>query len=331
MLLDKGEAVERETEKTVSRNNLEEGGTDGKVTMELQTFAASKQEQALKTDGLMEVILEKSNLKKAYKRVYANKGSAGVDGMTVYELEEWLSKNEDMIIKKLMDGTYQPQPVRKVYIPKPGGGARELGIPIVIDRVMQQAIAQVLTTIFDPTFSESSYGFRPGRSAHQALVKAQEYVKSGRKYVVDIDLEKFFDLVNHDVLMVRVSRRVGDKRLLKLIGKFLRAGIMIDGVAKVRTEGTPQGGPLSPLLSNILLDDLDKELEKRGHYFCRYADDCNIYVKSQAAGERVMETLVEFIEKKLKLRVNQKKSMVGPSSEGEVSWLYNMEETTDNL
>lgn len=324
MSLDRCGAVEKAVNIAANLDNLEEDGTDGKVTMELQTLPALAQEPALKTNNLMEHVCESTNIDNAYKRVYSNKGAPGIDEMTVQDLKEWITKNKEVLIKQLMDGTYQPQPTRKVDIPKPDGGTRQLGIPTVVDRLVQQAIAQVLTPIFDPQFSESSYGFRPGRSAHQALAKAQELVRAGKKYVVDIDIEKCFDCINHDVLMNRVSRKVGDKRVLRLIGKFLRAGIMEDGLATIREEGTPQGGPLSPLLSNILLDDLDKELERRGHSFCRYADDCNIYVGSQKAGERVMETLVVFLEKKLRLRVNQKKSAVSPSNETNIPWSYNM-------
>lgn len=328
MSLGKCGAVEKVVKKATNLNNLEEGGTRSETSQELQALTALRQEPALKTNVLMERICEPANLNSSYKRVYANKGAPGVDKMTVQDLKEWMSKNKDDLTQKLLDGTYQPQPVRKVDIPKPDGGTRQLGIPTVVDRLVQQAIAQVLTPIFDPDFSESSYGFRPGRSAHQALIKAQEFVKAGKKYVVDIDLERFFDRVNHDVLMDRVSRKIFDKRVLKLIGKFLRAGIMEDGLATMRTEGTPQGGPLSPLLSNILLDDLDKELERRGHSFCRYADDCNVYVGSQKAGERVMENLVFILEKKLRLRVNQRKSAVSPSRDrkylGYVIWIKGM-------
>jgi RNA-directed DNA polymerase len=224
--------------------------------------------------------------------------------------------NREKLRDKLIRGEYEPAPVRGVQIPKPGGkGVRQLGIPTVVDRLVQQALLQELEPIYDPTFSEGSYGFRPGRGAHGALRQASEYVAEGRSIVVDLDLEKFFDRVQHDVLMARVSRRVKDKRVLALIGRFLRAGMMQNGVCVRREEGTPQGGPLSPLLANILLDDLDKELERRGHRFCRYADDCNIYVKSEAAGQRVMASVTEFLEQKLKLKVNRQKSAVGPVSE----------------
>ena len=242
----------------------------------------------------------------------ANKGAPGVDGMTVDELRAWIAEHKQELIASLLDGSYQPQPVRGVQIPKPGGGMRQLGIPTVVDRLVQQAILQVLEPILDPTFSASSYGFRPGRGAHDALAQAREYVAEGRAIVVDIDLEKFFDRVNHDILMSRLARRVGDKRLLRIIRRFLRAGLMQDGVCVERHEGTPQGGPLSPLLANLLLDDLDKELERRGHRFCRYADDCNIYVQSQAAGERVLASVTRFLEERLRLRVNRAEERGGP-------------------
>ncbi len=267
-------------------------------------------------DQLMEQVVQTGNLNRAYAKVKANKGSAGVDGMKVHQLAGWIKKNKEQLISSLLDGSFKPSPVRGVQIPKPGGnGMRQLGIPTVIDRLVQQAFVQVLEPILDPTFSDSSYGFRPGRSAHNALLKAKEYVADGRSIVVDIDLEKFFDKVNHDVLMNRLGKRVRDKRMLKIIGRFLRAGMMSNGVCMDREEGTPQGGPMSPLLANLMLDDLDKELEKRGHKFCRYADDCNIYVESQRAGERVMASVTRFIEEKLKLRVNRDKSAVAPVSE----------------
>jgi RNA-directed DNA polymerase len=258
----------------------------------------------------MEQVTDAANLNRAYARVKANKGAPGADGMTVGQLARWIREHKQALIASLLDGSYQPQPVRGVQIPKPGGGMRQLGIPTVVDRLVQQAMRQVLEPILDPTFSESSYGFRPGRGAHDALARAKEYVAGGRDIVVDIDLEKFFDRVNHDVLMNRLSRRVGDKRMLKIIGRFLRAGMMSDGVCVARDQGTPQGGPLSPLLANLLLDDLDKELERRGHRFCRYADDCNIYVQSSKAGERVMQSVSQFLEQKLRLRVNREKSAV---------------------
>jgi RNA-directed DNA polymerase len=305
------------TAKVMARNMSHdvtgEGETVPGAPEELQISVATQEEQTLKIMNLMPSICSDENIERAYRRVYANKGAPGVDGMTVYQLKDWLSQNKGKLIRWLIGGTYKPQPVRKVEIPKPNGGMRQLGIPTVIDRLVQQAIAQVLIPIFDPHFSTSSYGFRPGIGAHQALEKSREYVQSGKQFVVDIDLEKFFDRVNHDILMNRIGRRIGDKCLLKCIGNFLRSGIMDNGICEIQTEGTPQGGPLSPILSNILLDDLDKELERRGHTFCRYADDCNVYVGSRKSGERVMATLVEFLEKKLRLRVNREKSAVSPS------------------
>ena len=263
-------------------------------------------------EHLMERICDEENLKRALAKVRSNRGSCGVDGMTVTELGSWFPAHVGELAERLLAGAYQPDPVRGVKIPKPGGGERQLGIPTVVDRLVQQAVLQVLEPILDPGFSDSSFGFRPGRSAHQALRQAQGYVAEGRNYVVDLDVEKFFDRVNHDVLMSRLSRHVRDKRVLRLIGRFLRAGMMQEGVRLAREEGTPQGGPLSPLLANLLLDDLDRELESRGHCFCRYADDCNIYVGSAKAGERVMASVTRFLEERLKLRVNREKSAVAP-------------------
>jgi RNA-directed DNA polymerase len=260
---------------------------------------------------LMEAVVGRENMWEALRRVESNKGAAGVDAMAVAQLRPYLTKHWPRIKEQLLAGQYTPAPVRKREIPKPGGkGMRELGIPTVLDRLIQQALHQVLQPVFEPGFSEHSYGFRPGRSAHQAVLRAQAYVAEGRRWVVDLDLEKFFDRVNHDMLMARAARKVTDKRVLKLIRRYLEAGIMNEGVVQQRKEGTPQGGPLSPLLSNILLDDLDKELERRGHAFCRYADDCNIYVQTRRSGERVMESVAQFLEKRLKLKVNRAKSAV---------------------
>lgn len=259
---------------------------------------------------LIEQVVGRENLNAALRRVESKKGAPGVDGMETKDLRGYLMEKWQRIKAELLAGEYKPQPVRRVDIPKPGGGTRMLGIPTVMDRFIQQAILQLLTPIFDPTFSSSSYGFRPGRSAHQAVTAARRNVEDGYRWVVDMDLEKFFDRVNHDVLMARVARRVKDKMLLKLIRAFLEAGIMFQGVVLEHEEGTPQGGPLSPLLSNILLDEMDKELERRGHRFCRYADDCNIYVRSKAAGEKVMESLTRFLGRRLRLKVNLAKSAV---------------------
>jgi len=273
--------------------------------------AARRENPSLENEMLMEEVVESKNLRKAYRRVVRNKGTAGVDEMTVEELKPYLKTEWPKIKEQLLEDRYKPQPVRRVEIPKPGGkGMRLLGIPTVVDRLIQQAVLQVLDPIFDPGFSESSYGFRPGRSAHKAVLKAREYVAEGKRWVVDLDIEKFFDRVNHDVLMARVARKVKDKRVLRLIRRYLQADIMTGGLVEPAREGTPQGGPLSPLLSNILLDELDKELEKRGHAFCRYADDCNIYVASRRAGERVMESVSQFLEKRLRLKLNKDKSSV---------------------
>jgi RNA-directed DNA polymerase len=259
---------------------------------------------------LMEAVVARENLLDAYARVMSNKGAAGVDEMPVEALKPYLQEHWARIKEDLLNGTYQPQAVRCVEIPKPNGGMRQLGIPTVVDRLIQQALHQVMSPLFEPDFSESSYGFRPGRSAQQAVLAAREYAAEGRRWVVDLDLEKFFDRVNHDVLMSRLARRISDRRVLGLIRRYLQAGMMTGGAVSQRVEGTPQGGPLSPLLSNILLDELDKELERRGHKFCRYADDCNIYVRSKAAGERVMKSVTEFLSKRLRLKVNAEKSAV---------------------
>jgi group II intron reverse transcriptase/maturase len=266
---------------------------------------------SIKHQELLEQILSRGNMNLAYERVVGNKGSAGLDKMGVDELLPYLKQRGNELIEQLLTGRYKPQAVRRVEIPKPDGGVRLLGIPTVIDRLIQQSISQVLEPLLEEGFSESSYGFRPKRNAHQAIIKAKEYIESGRKYVVDIDLEKFFDRVNHDKLMYLLSKKIGDKRVLKLIRQYLQSGVMINGLWSVTEEGTPQGGPLSPLLSNVMLDELDKELEKRGHKFCRYADDCNIYVKSQKAAERVMKSVSRYLEEELKLKVNEKKSEVG--------------------
>jgi RNA-directed DNA polymerase len=258
----------------------------------------------------MEAVCERNNSKQALARVKANKGSAGIDGMTVEQLPNYLKKHWPAIREQLLNGTYKPQPVKRVEIPKPDGGKRKLGIPTVLDRFIQQVVMQVLQSIWDWTFSETSYGFRPRRSAHQAVAIAQGYIAEGYGYVVDLDLEKFFDRVNHDRLMARLATRISDKRMLKLIRAYLTAGVLENGLVSPVDEGTPQGGPLSPLLSNIVLDELDRELERRGHRFVRYADDCNIYVRSQRAGERVMGSITKFITTKLKLKVNDKKSAV---------------------
>jgi RNA-directed DNA polymerase len=260
---------------------------------------------------LMESICERSNVRRAIRRVIKNKGAPGVDGMTVRRVKGYLKRHWGKIEKALLEGTYMPMPVLQTEIPKPEGGIRLLGIPTVLDRIIQQAVAQVLTRIWDHSFSEMSFGFRPKRSQHDAIGQYREYVKAGLRYVVDIDLSKFFDRVNHDRLMARLATRIKDKRVLKLIRSFLTSGVMIGGLEEPTKEGTPQGGPLSPLLSNIVLDELDKELEKRGLRFVRYADDCVIFVRSERAGNRVIESISRFIEKKLRLKVNRDKSAVG--------------------
>src|SRR5467141_2773902 len=279
-------------------------------------MAKHRTESLAGTERLMEEVCELENCKQALQRVKANKGSPGGDGMTVDELPEYLKQHGPKIGEQLRNGTYQPQPVRRVEIPKPDGqGVRKLGIPCVLDRFVQQAVLQVLQKRRDPTFSEHSHGFRPGRSARQAVHEAQQYIAEGYRWVVDLDLEKFFDRVNHDRLLAAVAERVADKRMLKLIRAFLKAGVMEDGLVSAVDEGTPQGGPLSPLLSNLVLDELDRELERRGHRFVRYADDCNIYVRSERAGQRVMESISRFITQKLKLKVNEAKSAVARPQE----------------
>src|SRR6516162_9217205 len=278
--------------------------------------AAHAIENPASTNRLMEEVCKRENLREALRRVKANKGSPGVDGMTIDEITVYLKQHWPAIREQLLNGTYEPKPVRRVEIPKPDGvGVRKLGIPTVLDRFIQQAVMQVLQNRWDPTFSEHSYGFRPGRSAHQAVAQAQRYIAEGYNWTVDFDLEKFFDRVNHDKLMGRIAQRVEDKRLLKLIRAFLNAGVMENGLVSPSVEGTPQGGPLSPLLSNLVLDELDRELERRGHRFVRYADDSNVYVRSERAGQRVMESITQFITQKLKLKVNEAKSAVARPQE----------------
>jgi RNA-directed DNA polymerase len=270
--------------------------------------------QAIALGPSMEAVVERANLKKALAQVKRNKGAGGIDGMTVDELPAHLKEHWPMLRTQLLEGTYKPRPVRRVEIPKASGGTRPLGIPTVLDRFIQQAVMQVLQADCDRTFSEASFGFRPGRSGHQAVERAQQLIASGHDVVVDIDLEKFFDRVNHDILMGLIAKRVTDKRILKLVRGYLTAGVLEGGLVSPTEEGTPQGGPLSPLLSNLMLDVLDKELEKRGHRFVRYADDCNIYVRSQRAGERVMAGIERFLAKRLKLKVNKAKSAVAKPS-----------------
>ena len=287
------------------------GGTAGVPVSERQAAAACDEHTDEQDAVTIEEVLRRENMLRAYQRVKRNKGSAGVDGMTVDELMPYLRTHWSRIRDEIRGGRYRPQPVLLVEIAKPGGrGMRRLGIPTVVDRMIQQALLQVLQPQIDSRFSESSCGFRPGRSAHQAVERAREHVRARHRWVVDMDLEKFFDRVNHDILMSRVARRVKDKGILLLIRRFLQAGLMEGGVVSQRVEGTPQGGPLSPLLSNVLLDELDRELERRGHRFVRYADDCDIYVRSERAGERVLESIESFLWKQLRLKVNRDKSAV---------------------
>jgi len=300
-----------EATRRVTAPDMERGGR-------MPSIAGSGAEAGTAADGQtkaegprqMDAVVERNNLWRAYERVVRNKGAAGVDGLTVADFKAWLQQHWPTVRAALLAGEYMPRAVRKVEIPKLNGGVRLLGIPTVLDRLIQQALLQVLQPEFEHGFSEHSYGFRPGRNAWQAVRQAQGYLKEGRRWVVDLDLEKFFDRVNHDILMSRVARKVRDERVLKLIRRYLEAGLMADGIVSARTEGTPQGGPLSPLLSNILLTDLDRELERKGHKFCRYADDCNIYVRSEVAGRRAMAAITDYLERRLKLRVNREKSAV---------------------
>ena len=310
---DRQQNIQRELDfSSVSAGEAREAGRE-----ETESLAAVHgPESPASTNRLMEEVCERENLQEALQRVKANKGSPGVDGMTVDGITDYLKQHWPAIREQLLNGTYEPKPVRRVEIPKPdGGGVRKLGIPSVLDRFIQQAVMQVLQRRWDPTFSQYSFGFRPERSAQQAVAQAQQYIAQGYGWCVDFDLEKFFDRVNHDKLMGQIAKRVGDKRLLKLIRAFLNAGVMENGLVSPSVEGTPQGGPLSPLLSNLVLDELDRELERRGHRFVRYADDSNIYVRSERAGQRVMESVTRFITNKLKLKVNEAKSAVARPQE----------------
>ena len=282
------------------------GGTGTERMNRVELLSVLERQRTL-TVNLLERIVDYGNLMRAYKQVASNDGSGGIDGMEVEELRQWLGKHINNLRESLLTEKYEVSAVRKVEIRKPDGGKRMLGIPTVKDRLIQQAIHQEMSRYYEPVFSESSYGFRPGRSAHQAIEQASKYIQEGKEWVVDIDLEKFFDKINHDRLMQRLSKGIGDKKLLRLINAYLKAGMMDDGLTEQRVAGTPQGGPLSPLLSNIVLDELDKELESRGHSFCRYADDCNIYVKSRKAGERVMTSIVDFYRKEAKVESQSRK------------------------
>ena len=309
---DKQQNIQSELDfSSVLTGEAREAGREGTES----SGAANGTENPASTNRLMEEVCERENLKAALRQVKANKGSAGVDGMTVGGITDYLKQHWPAIREQLLNGTYEPKPVRRVEIPKPDGGVRKLGIPTVLDRFIQQAVMQVLQRRWDRTFSDYSYGFRPGRSAHQAVAQAQQYIAEGHGWCVDLDLEKFFDRVNHDKLMGQIAKRIEDKRLLKLIRAFLNAGVMENGLVSPSVEGTPQGGPLSPLLSNLVLDELDRELERRSHRFVRYADDSNIYVRSERAGQRVMESITRFITQKLKLKVNEAKSAVARPQE----------------
>lgn len=305
-----GRAKHPTPKKTERERNSGDAAVDDAVG---EARPATHENERSGSDHLMEEVVARDNVRAALKRVMENKGSPGIDGMTVEELTAWLDKNWAAVRAQLLDGTYKPAPVREREIPKSDGGVRKLGIPTVLDRLIQQCILQVVQPRFDPTFSQHSFGFRPGRSAHDALREAAKYVQEGRVWVVDVDLEQFFDRVNHDVLMGRLAKRISDKRMLRVIREYLNAGIMVEGVVMARDSGTPQGGPLSPLLANVLLDEVDRELEKRGHAFVRYADDCNVYVKSQRAGERTMEGLRQLYGK-LRLRINEAKSAVAAAT-----------------
>jgi group II intron reverse transcriptase/maturase len=294
----------------VGAEKAERNSADAATRAEADVATRTWTKAEVATTSLMEAVMARGNLKLAYQRVVENKGAAGVDRLTVSELKDHLKRHWPTIRARLLAGEYWPAAVRRVDIPKPQGGMRALGIPTVVDRLIQQALHQVLQPIFEPTFSDASFGFRPGRNAHQALRQARQYVAQGKRWVVDMDLEKFFDRVNHDLLMSKLATRIGDARVLALIRRYLQAGMMADGLVQPRREGTPQGGPLSPLLSNILLTDLDRELERRGHTFCRYADDCNIYVGSERAGVDLLQSLTGFLAERLKLTVNEAKSAV---------------------
>src|SRR6266496_2989529 len=302
--------AEADREDQVGAEKAERNSADAATRAEADVATRTRTKAEVATTSLMEAVVERGNMKLAYQRVVENKGAAGVDELAVSELEDHLKRYWPTIRARLLAGDYWPMAVRRVDIPKPQGGVRTLGIPTVVDRLIQQALHQVLQPVFEPTFSDASYGFRPGRNAHQALRRAQQFVREGKRWVVDIDLEKFFDRVNHDLLMSKLAAKIGDARVLTLIRRYLEAGMMADGLVQPRTEGTPQGGPLSPLLSNILLTELDRELERRGHAFCRYADDCNIYVGSERAGVQLLQSLTWYVVERLTLTVNAAKSAV---------------------
>ena len=304
MTADKAEALER------GASSDRAGRNPGTARAGAEADTACGAQPKSEKDLALGQVVERGNMQRAYSQVMRNRGAPGINGMRCEDLKDWMKANWPRAKAQLLDGTYQPQAVRRVDIPKPQGGVRTLGVPTVVDRLIQQALNQAMQPLFEPTFSEGSYGFRPGRSAQQAVRKASEHIRAGKRWVVDMDLEKFFDRVNHDVLMARVARQVRDPRVLRLIRRFLQAGMMAGGVETARQQGTPQGGPLSPLLSNILLTDLDRELERRQLSFCRYADDCNVYVSSQRAGQRIMAGISSFLAKRLKLTVNEAKSAV---------------------